>query len=178
MLIKASQIIHLPVKVLAEFDHNAALVKEIIIDPKQLKVLGFLLFTGLFKPELAIVFHDVRQITPQFLATSRDNNILPPKEIVRLNQAKKLGVKIFEQLVKTKSGKLLGRVEDYLIEKETGHIPKIYVRADQIRMPLSSDLIIPRSAILKITSTIIIVKDSVLEEKLKAKRRVLSPVGV
>lgn len=177
MLLSASRLLHLPIQSSGNGKNNLALCKAVVVDPKHLSVLGLLLYTGVFGQNKIVNWRDIIGINPDAIMIKKEDDIVGLKEIVRVAQALDQKIPIFNQKVCTKSGKYLGNVQDFIIAFETGLLAKIYVKPT-IAAPFTSERIISRSSIIKVTPEKIVVKNDLGKIKLKAKARVLKLVAL
>jgi uncharacterized protein YrrD len=163
MLILYSKLVGLPIIEL-ENQTKLASVLDIIVEPKNGKVLGILAKVGqiLVKDQL-VAARDISQVLPTAILVADGERVTAIDEVVRINELYKKRFSLFGKKVVTKSGKLLGKVNDFLIDEESLSLVKLYVRH------LLSDRIIPYSAVIKIDDKAVVVKDdfeaiSVMEE--------------
>jgi len=153
MLILNSKIENIPVIEL-ENQQKIASVFDCLIDPKNGKMIGLIVRVGqiLTKNQL-VAEKDIIQILPTAVLVANGDKVDEISEVVRANELYKKNFRLIGLKVKTKSGRSLGKVEDFLISDELRELVKIYVRN------LFSDRIIPYSAIIKIDQRGVTVKD-------------------
>lgn len=158
MYLQASHILNLPV---ASLDPQEKIgnVFDIIVDPKELKSVGFLVIKrSLFvSQKLLLSQSDVLDIDKHGIVTRNEENLVEPNEVIRIKNILKNKVKILNQRACTKSGKNLGKISDLVFEKETGFVSKFYIHG------WLEDKIIPREKLIKITSKKLIFEDDVIE---------------
>jgi uncharacterized protein YrrD len=128
MLIEAKKLISLPVASMEDGEKIGEITK-IIVDKNSASILGFLVKSGgLLSPKLALSIVDITEWDPNGIVTNSMDNLVPPDEIVRLNDVLKSNFDIFGTKAKTESGKNLGTVDNFLIDTETGTIAKYYLK--------------------------------------------------
>jgi len=153
MLILNSKLENLPVIEL-ENQRKVASVVDCVIDPKSGRFLGVVVQVGQILAKNQFVANkDLIQLLPTAVLVANDDKITEISEVVRANELYKKHFRLQGKRVKTKTGRYLGKVEDFLISDEERGLVKIYVRN------LFSDRIIPYSAIVKIDQRTVVVKD-------------------
>ena len=153
MLILFSKFVGLPVIEL-ENQLRVATTHDIVVEPKSGKVLGFLVKTGGLMPKEQLVSsHDLAQLLPTALLIHNADKVTEIDEVIRIEELYKKRFGLISKRVRTKSGKHIGRVEDFLISTDSMMLFKLYLRH------MFSDRIIPFTAIIKIDQREIIVKD-------------------
>ncbi len=153
MLILFSKLNSLPVIEL-EGQQKVAVLSDVVVEPKDGKVLGLIVKVGgLISKDQLIASRDITQLLSTAVLIGNADKISDINEVIRVHELYKKKFGLINRNVKTKSGKYLGRVNDFLINDETLCLAKIYVRH------LLSDRIIPYNAIIKIDHKGIVVKD-------------------
>jgi len=138
-------------------------VLDFVVDPDTGRVIGIIGERGGFLKRDAKVIStvDVREFSKEALLVDSEDALVSQYDIVKIDSVLKSRIKIFGNRVVTESGKYLGKVRDYLVD-DFFLIAKLYVNPSVTNI-LSSQLIISRDSILKITKDQIIVSDSLLE---------------
>lgn len=153
MIVRYSQVIHSPV-VEMKSQTNLGLAFDLVIQKSDLTIKAVIIKCGFFNLMTRVATaSDIVELNSGSVILNDDNSITTLAEATRIREAihdKMYGV---GQSVKTKSGKMLGRVCDYTIDNATCAIQKLYVKS------LLSDRIIPVSAILDFQGKRITVKD-------------------
>lgn len=126
MLIEAKKLIGLAV---ASEDELAkiGLITQIVVEPENGRLLGFLVATGFFATK-ALSIIDVKYWDPEGLVTGSEENLVEPHEIVRLKKVLLDGINLMNMPAVTESGKILGSVENFLVDTETQTVAKYYLR--------------------------------------------------
>lgn len=125
----------------------------IVFDSDDGRVLGFLVKQGIFSKPKALSFTDVTAIDHSVVVTRHPENILPVDEVVRLKHALDQKKPILGQKVITESNINLGKIEDIVLNTDSGQITKLYVRH------MLEDRVIGADKIVKVTRENVIVKD-------------------
>lgn len=156
MFIQARKLIGLPVAAI-DTGSKVGEIRKIVIEPKNGTFLGFMVKTnGLLGATLALSSIDIQEWDPNGLVTETIDNLVEPKEIVRLNELNKVNFDLFNLRAKTESGKNLGVVEDFLLDSETGTVTKYYLN-DLIR----GKRVFSADKVIKIDKAIIFADDVV-----------------
>lgn len=154
MFIEARKLIGLPV---AAMDSGAKVgnIGQIVIDPVNGRILGFLIRGGgFFSAMKALSIVDIREWDPNGLVTNTYENIVEPKEIIRLNEIYELNINFLELSAKTESGKSLGKVEDLLLDTETETVAKYYLKD-----LLGNSRVLSSDKVIKVDKNIIFADD-------------------
>lgn len=162
MLILHSKLLNLPVIEL-ENQKKVASVIDLVIEPKNGKLLGLLVRVGAILPKNQLVAaRDINQLLPTAILVGDTEKITEIDEVVRVKELYKKKYGLIGRKVVTKSGKMLGKINDFLIDSDAFGLTKIYVRN------LFSDRIIPYSAVIKMDKVVTVKDDfeaiSILQE--------------
>ncbi len=143
MFIEARKLIGLPVAAI-DSGSKIGVVSKVVVEPQNGNLLGFMVKSGgLFSESKALATIDVFEWDPNGLVTRTIDNLVPPAEIVRLNEILKINFDLLDLKAKTEAGKNLGQVENFLVDSATGTVVKYYLK-DLIsgKRVLSSDKVI------------------------------------
>lgn len=157
MLIEASTILEKPV-ITSDAEGEVGRVSDIIIDPKNCKVIAFSVSGFLSKPKV-ISEIDVLEVTKDAIIINSEDALTLPSEIVKVKEISDKKIKVLGSQAVTETKRALGRIEDFLIDTETVSIVKFYIRGGL----LSPSLVLPSEKVVKIEKGRIIFEDSVLE---------------
>ena len=153
MIIKYSQIIHSPVIELKD-QTRLGFASDLVIQKSDLSVKGVIVRTGLFGVvKKAAAESDIVELNRAAVILNDDNSLVNISELERIKESLREKLCGINQSVRTKSGKMIGRVYDYAIDNSTNAIQKFYVKS------LFSDRIIPVSAVTEIKGKHIIIRD-------------------
>ena len=169
----ASHLVTLPV-VSLQTGETMATVNGLIINPDQLRLLGFYLNSGR-SPRSLLVMTSVRQLALDCVIVDNEDDLSEPDEVVRLQRHLQTPYTPMEKTVKTESGRTLGAVEDFTINLETEHVQKLYVRPPLLKAWYRSSLIIDRAQIVDIQPHFFVVRDAQDYVNLTAKAGAAKP---
>lgn len=143
-----------------------ALVRDVIIDPENGKLLAFVV-----NKDNIIVPIDIIGINNGLIISDKDH-ILPISDVLRVQEVSKMKINIIGASVVTERAKMnLGRVVDYEIDAKHMVLTKIHVAKTFFFFRFQERIIYQRQ-IVKIGKEIIIVKDSnecVVKEKARVR---------
>ncbi|OGL34715.1 hypothetical protein A3F65_03405 [Candidatus Saccharibacteria bacterium RIFCSPHIGHO2_12_FULL_47_16b] len=137
-----------------------AIAVEPILNPHNLKVLGWWCKSPGSNALHILLVEDVRQVTPSGLAVNDESELSSPNELIRHKPVLNSHFELIGKEVKTKRHKL-GKVSDYSYETNSMLVIKLYVARPLTKLFSAEDtLIIDRTQIIEITDHYILVKDT------------------
>lgn len=146
-----------------------AIAVEPIINPHNLKILGWWCKTPGGTKQQVLLAEDVREILPQGLAVNDADALSHSNDLVRHNEILTIHFQLLNKAVKTKRQKM-GKVADFAYDNEAMLIQKLYVTRPLTKLFASEDtLIIDRNQIIEVSDHYILVRDGdvkVTEEEL------------
>ena len=159
MYIQATQILKKPI-VAFDIKKTVGNINKIIVNPENGKVLAFLVFRLFQKPKL-VLLEDVLELSQNGILINNEESLISPIEVIRVDSLLRQRIEILNMKAKTKSGKYLGRVEDYLIDPQTSSIAKFYLKGSIF----SSSLILPMDKVVEIKKNTVIFSDDLIESQ-------------
>ncbi|HEX5394906.1 MAG TPA: hypothetical protein VFW52_00935 [Candidatus Saccharimonadales bacterium] len=136
-----------------------ALAAEPIINPHNLKILGWWCTPRGGRGQAVLLADDVREVVPEGLAVNDDDAFSTPEELVRHKEVIDTKFQLLEKTVRTKRQKL-GKVADFSYN-DGMFVQKLYVARPVTKIFSSQDtLLIDRSQILEVTDKYILVSDA------------------
>ena len=166
MLIDATKLINYPVLSL-HVGGMVAKTTKIIIDPDDLKIVGFELMGPDVGGENGTVLQikDIREFSGIGMVVDSIDEFVNPEDVVKLDKIMSLGFELENMKVESKKGAKLGKVSRYLVNTENFMVQQFVVQRPFMKSFLDPELLIGRSEITKVTNDKIIVKDE--EDKIK-----------
>ncbi len=135
------------------------LAQEPIINPHNLKILGWWCKSGSSMRELILLTEDVRDIAPAGLVINSEEDLAEPEDLARHKEILDIRFELLDKTVRTKRHKL-GKVSDFSYN-DGMFVQKLYVARPLVKIFSSEDtLIIDRRQILEVTDSHILIKDS------------------
>lgn len=145
---------------------------EPIINPHNLKILGWWCSLRAGGGRLVLLSEDVRELMPRGLAVNDEDVLSSPDDLVRHREILDIKFQLIGKTVRTKRQKL-GKVSDFSYN-EGMFAQKLYVARPVTKIFSSQDtLLIDRTQILEVTDSYILVRDS----EIKATEEVAVPAG-
>jgi hypothetical protein len=143
-----------------------AVAGEPIINPHNLKILGWWCTPRNGGGRVVLLADDVREVVPEGLAVNDEDGLSTPEDLVRHREIIDIKFQLLDKAVRTKRQKL-GKVADFSYN-EGMFVQKLYVARPVTKIFSSQDtLLIDRTQILEVTDNYILVSDadvSVAEE--------------
>jgi hypothetical protein len=136
-----------------------ATAQEPVINPHNLKIMGWWCVAPSSPQELVLLAEDVREITPSGLMVNDEEVLSTADELVRHRSILDIHFGLIDKLVKTEHQKL-GKVSDFSFD-DSLFIQKMYVSRSLTKVFTTEDtLVVDRSQILEVTDHYILVKDT------------------
>lgn len=133
-----------------------------VVNSQEKKISALLIkLPGLLKKLMVITTIDVIEYGPRIVVVRNQNAVVGSGEVVGLKKLIQSKHRIIDSRVETKSGKVLGLVENLLFETTDSTIQKLYVKPRLLDTFNKPDLIIPADRIVEIGSKKIIVDNDV-----------------
>lgn len=147
-------------------------VRYALVDPDEIKVVGFAVKEkGLFAKLSVVSILDVVDIEKGAMVINSKENLVDKDEIVRIGKILKYKFKLLGLPARTKSGQMLGRLTDVVVDSDTGDINRFYTQF------LLQHRVFERPQIEKITwQEIIIDNEEGRKIKVKPKPKEILPV--
>ena len=133
---------------------------EPVINPHNLKILGWWCKVVGQTNQAVLLADDVREIMPRGLAINDDSDLCTPEDLVRHREILNVRFQLMDKIVKTKRHKL-GKISDYAYNQDSMFVEKLYVMKSLVKLFSSEDTsIIGRNQIIEITDKYILIKDA------------------
>jgi sporulation protein YlmC with PRC-barrel domain len=140
-----------------------AVAVEPIINPHNLKILGWWCKKPGATKQQVLLAEDVREILDKGLAINDDDALSHSDDLVRHNDILSIHFQLINKAVKTKHQKL-GKVSDYAYDTEAMMVQKLYVARPLTKIFASEDtLIIDRNQIIEVSDHYILVREADVE---------------
>lgn len=147
---------------------------EPIINPHNLKILGWWCKSPGNNAVSVLLSEDVREVNNQGLAVNDEDSLSVPEDLARHREILNILFKLIDKIVKTKRHKL-GKVSDYSYN-DAMFVQKLYVARSLVKVFTTEDtLVIDRTQILEVTDSYILVRDT--EIKLTQEDLAAAPAG-
>lgn len=130
-----------------------------IINPNNLKIIGFVCQDHETKRKPILLEQDIRDIIPQGFVINDHEVLTDAAELVRYKDIIELGFTLLGKQVVTDKKRRLGKVNDYATDTSSMFIQKIYVSQSLLKSFGGGQFGIDRSQIIEITNKTIIIRD-------------------
>lgn len=146
-----------------------ATIKSAIIDPNDLKILGFHLEGPLVNRAEARILdvRSIREYSQLGIVIDNIEELVAPDDIIKIQNVLELNFDLINLKVRTKKGTKLGHIIDYTLTSEDFIVQQIIVRRPLVKSLVDPELTISRKEIVEITDYEVIIKDE--EKILKAR---------
>ena len=168
MLILQEQLLAVPIMSLQT---GAAIAEtaSFIIDPRELKVVGFYCSGPRLDVNPAILtVSDIREIGSVGIIVDNADVLVSPNDLVRLKEVIDIHFTLDNKMVVDQLGQKLGRVSNVTLDNKSLYIVKLHVRPGVWQSFKTTELLIDRTDILQVTDTEVIVKHAGVKKEEKA----------
>lgn len=168
MLVNGSRLIGCPILSL-HVGGRIATVKELIIDPNNLKLIACRVDGPMVGREVGDILpmDSVREFSRLGMIIDSADEFVEADEIVRIQKIIGLNFALPGLKVETKKGTKLGKVIDFTLISDTWQTEQLIVRRPIMKALIDPELTISRKQIVEVDDYKVIVKDE--EEKIRAK---------
>ena len=149
---------------------KVAIATEPIINPDNLKIVGWYCDDHFSNKTLILMAQDVRDFVPQGLAINDHDDLSDPEELIRLQDVLKLRFELLGKTVITDQKRRVGKVSDYATDIESLVITKLYVARPIYKSFNEGQRVIDRKQIIEINDHNIVVKDTDVRQASKARK--------
>ena len=168
MLISGSKLKSCPVLSL-HIANEIARVAEPIVDPNNLKVIGFKLEGKMIRDEVGDVLpiSSVREFSRMGMIVDSIDEFVKAEDVMQIQKVLELNFALPGLKVTTRKKAKLGKVTDYIVDINTWYVHQIIVQRPLVKAFFDPELTIPRNKIIEVTDYEIIIKDE--HERVKSK---------
>lgn len=139
-----------------------AMASSAIINPHNLKIVGWWCRAPGFTQPLVLLAEDVRQESQSGLAIDDEEDLTKPGDLVRHKEILDINYDLIGKTVKTKRSKI-GKVTDFSYN-DGMFVQKLYVERPMHKVFTTEDMVlIDRNQVLEVTDHYILVKDTDLK---------------
>lgn len=149
--------------------------KRLIVNPNNLKIVGWYVDDKFSHSELILLADDVRDISNKGIIIDDHEVLSSPDELIRLKQILEIDYDLLDKKVVSEHGRKYGKISDYSIETKGLFVKKIYASQTIMKNFTGGNLSIDRTQIIEITDTKIIIADSI--DKATVAARSASPAS-
>lgn len=140
-----------------------------VIDPRQLKVVGFYCSGPRLDVTPAILnVSDIREIGNMGIIVDSADVLMSPDDLVRLREILDYNFRLENKHVVAESGKKLGTVANFALDSASLYVVKLHVRPGVWQSFTTAELLVDRSQIVQVTDDEIIVKNATIRDEKRA----------
>jgi len=137
-----------------------------IIDPRELTIVAFYCEGPLINFQPAILHvEDIRENSEIGIIIDSSENIMPPDDLVRLNEVLNFHFELEGKQVIQDDGHKLGKIADYAVDVDSFYIVKLHIKPTLLQSLTAAEHIIDRSQIKSITDKEVIVRTATVADK-------------
>lgn len=168
MLVNNTQLVRCPVLSLHVGQPIAETV-EPIIDPNDLKIVGFVVRGGVIGGEIGNILRaeSVREYSNIGMIVDSEDVFVSRVDVVKIDEIMSLEFKLIGLKCVTKKGTKLGKIIGYTIEPTTFEIMQIVIQRPTFKAFIDPELIISRNEIVEVDDYKVTVKDE--EDKIRKR---------
>ena len=139
-----------------------------IIDPDELKVVGFKIVGPLAKSDSNILdVQSIREFSNYGMVIDSADELVSGDDVVRIKRVLDLGFNLIGLKVESRKGSKLGKVSSFNCTEDDFMIQQLIVQRPAIKALMDPELLIPRAEIVEVNDYKVIVRDE--EKKIKER---------
>ena len=139
-----------------------------IIDPDELKVVGFKIVGPLAKSGSNILdVQSIREFSNYGMVIDSADELVSGDDVVRIKRVLDLGFNLIGLKVESRKGSKLGKVSSFNCTEDDFMIQQLIVQRPAIKALMDPELLIPRAEIVEVNDYKVIVRDE--EKKIKER---------
>ncbi|HEX9679570.1 MAG TPA: hypothetical protein VGA08_03045 [Candidatus Saccharimonadales bacterium] len=143
--------------------HKVGQVSGYLIDPRRLEVMALYVKTRLNPAPLILHTVDIRDFSSQGAIIDHNEQLMEPDGLVRLKEVVDIDFQLIDKPVLTEDGRRLGKVNGFAFDTLGWKIMRINVRQTVTKSLSTTELIIHRQQIVKVSDTEIVVKSATVK---------------
>ncbi len=141
---------------------------EAIIDPDDLKIVGFKITGPLAKSENNILdIKSVREFSNYGMVIDSEDELVNGEDVIKIRKVLDLGFNLVGLKVESRRGSKLGKIIGFNCTDDDFSIMQLVVQRPTIKSFFDSELLIPRSEVVEVNDYKVIVRDE--EKKIKER---------
>lgn len=148
-----------------------AAASEAIVEPKNLKIVGFSVFARGIDYFSVVHSSDIREWSALGIIINSEDDVMEVDEnMPKIREIVESKFKLEGIGVRTESGKRLGRVKNYVFETDGYFVVKLYVEKAGLLSLMSQPLVIDRDTVVNVTNKFIVISDDKAKAKVRGSR--------
>ena len=144
-------------------------VLEPIIDPNDLKIIGFVVRGGVIGGEIGNILRveSVREYSDIGIIVDSEDVFVSRVDVMKIDEIMSLEFKLTGLKCVTKKGTKLGKIVSYTVDTGNFEIMQIVVQRPVLKSFIDPELLIPRNEIVEVDDYKVVVKDE--EDKIRKR---------
>lgn len=138
-----------------------------IIDPRKLAVVALYVDTRANQAPLILHTSDIREFTARGVVIDHDDQLMNTDGLVRLQEVINFKFQLIGKPVETDVGRGLGKVSAFAFDSLSWRIMRLHVGQSVVKSVNTSELIIHRQQILKVSNQKVVVNSATVKTKQK-----------
>lgn len=140
-------------------------VQGYIIDPRQLLIIALYVSRGKLDDNLILHTTDIREFNNQGILIDHDDQLMDRDGLVRLQTVIDFNFELMGMPVETDDQRKLGKVVGFAFDGASWNVMRLYVGQSLVKSVQTSELIVHRQQIVKITQDKIVVDSNKIKVK-------------
>lgn len=147
-------------------------IQNAVIDPQNLKIVGFSVMARGLKYFSVLHSSDIREWSSLGAIVNSEDSVMEVDEnMPKIKNLVEEGFELAGISVRTESGKRLGKVKNFVFETDGFFVVKIYVENRGLLSLFNGIRVIERDSVVNVTKKYLVVADDVLKIKSKKKAK-------
>lgn len=166
MLLPYQQLLQIPVMSL-QTGVELAHVKDILLDPRNLKVVAFELEGKLLDSHPSFLrIEDIRELGSIGIIVDSNEEFVGVDDVIKIKQVHEFDFHLLNLDVYEQKGTKLGKVHEYTLDGSAFAVQQITVKRPLIKSFTENELIIHRSQIVEVSNEKVVVRSTAHKEEL------------
>ena len=168
MIVDGTQLFRCPVLSLHVGQPIAEIV-EPIIDPNDLKIIGFVVSGGVIGGEIGNILRveSIREYSNIGIIVDSEDVFVSRADVIKINEIMSLEFKLVGLKCVTKKGTKLGKIISYTVDTDNFEIMQVIVQRPVLKAFIDPELVISRNEIIEVDDYKVTVKDE--EDKIRKR---------
>lgn len=140
-------------------------VSGLIIDPRQLHIVALNVETAGADQPLILHTADIRELSDRGAIIDHDDQLMDTEGLVRLKEVLDFKFQLLDKPVETDDARKLGKVNAFAFDSLSWQIMRLHVGQSVVKNLGTSELIIHRQQIVKVTDAKVVVDSATVKTK-------------
>lgn len=141
-------------------------VKEVLVDPRNLRVLAYELDGRMLDTHPSfLLIDDIRELAPIGLIVDSSDEFIGLDDVIKLKEVYEFQFRLIDLEVVEQKGTKLGKVLSYNVDVEGFSVQQLIVKRPLLKSLSETQLIIHRSQIVEVTNEKVIVRTATAKEE-------------